>query len=87
MSIFVAEKLTTSPGIQYRRCTNSLSRIKASKMHVECKTEEGNIGVTGRFIHIRDEREIQDFYFALCEIEVYTKEGKRDHIYRFLLPK
>jgi len=74
VSIFVAEKLTTSSGIQYRRCTNSLSRIEPSKTHVECKSETGKIGVTGRFIHIRDEREIKDFYFALCEVEVYTKE-------------
>lgn len=54
-------------------------------MYIECKTETGKIGVTGRFIHIRDEREIQDFYFAFCEVEVYTKEGKRKLNYRFLL--
>jgi len=75
LSIFVAEKLATSPGIQYRRCANSLTRIENSKMHVECRSETGKIGVPGRFLHIRDEREVHDFYFALCEVQVYSQQA------------
>ena len=75
MSIFIAEKLQTSPGIQYRKCANSLTRIEASSLQIHCLSERGYNGVPGRFLHIRDERKVHDFYFAICEIEVYVKEG------------
>lgn len=76
VSIFIAEKLESGTGIQYRRCTPSLSRVGAPKLQVECRNEVGvPSAVPGRFLHIRDERKAHDFYFALCEIEIYALPG------------
>ena len=79
MAIFVAEKLQSSPGIQYRRCSNSLTSIRdQNRKQVDCVDEAGRrTAIPGRFIHIRDERKIRDFYFSICEIEIYALEGKR----------
>lgn len=75
MTVFIAEKLPASPGIQYRRCVSGVSRVTGSQLRIECQSSVGSSspagGVPGRFLHIRDERKIHDFYFALCEIQVY----------------
>ncbi|XP_057374647.1 uncharacterized protein LOC130695517 isoform X2 [Daphnia carinata] len=71
LTVFIAEKLDSAPGIQYRRCTPRLSQVNAPKVQIECRGEDGPIAIPGRFLHIRDERKIHDFYFALCEIEIY----------------
>ncbi len=78
VSIFVAEKLTSSTGIQYRRCVNSLTQIRSPRRAVECVAEPPTsaAGVPGRFIHIRDEKKVRDYYFALCEIDVYLVQGE-----------
>lgn len=79
LTVFIAEKLTSSPGIQYRRCVQGVSRISGSKLRIECQSEEDAAPVPGRFLHIRDERKIHDFYFALCEIEIYQGETILTH--------
>lgn len=71
LTVFIAEKLESAPGIQYRRCTPRLSQVNSPKVQIECRGEDGPIAVPGRFLHIRDERQVHDFYFALCEIEIY----------------
>lgn len=77
VSIFIAEKLESGTGIQYRRCTPSISRVGSPKLQVECRNEVGvPAAVPGRFLHIRDERKAHDFYFALCEIEIYALPGE-----------
>ena len=67
---------TVSVLFLFFRCTQGVSRINAPAMHVECRGEDGSpASVPGRFLHIRDERKIHDFYFALCEIEIYGLSG------------
>ena len=40
-------------------------------LYVKCSDEDGrNAVLPGRYIHVRDERKVHDFYFSLCEIEV-----------------
>ena len=52
MSIFIAEKLQTSPGIQYRKCANSLTRIEASSLQIHCLSERGYNVENSTFAHI-----------------------------------
>ena len=81
LAIFIAEKLQSAPGIQYRRCTNSLVQIRDRKQRIQCNNEidgrgaNSTVGIPGQFIHIRDERQIANFHFVLCEIEIYAAEG------------
>ena len=68
--MFVAEKLNVSPGVHYRPCTSSSTQID-HMLYVKCSDEDGrNAVLPGRYIHVRDERKVHDFYFSLCEIEV-----------------
>ncbi len=57
------------------RCTPGISHINAPKLQIDCRGEHGSVAVPGRFLHIRDERQVHDFYFALCEIEIYGLPG------------
>lgn len=59
----------------FYRCTPRLSQVNSPKVQIECRGEDGPIAVPGRFLHIRDERQVHDFYFALCEIEIYGLPG------------
>ena len=68
----------------FKRCTKNLSRINTPKLQIDCRSEGGvPVAIPGRFLHIRDERKVHDFYFALCEIQVFSLPGT---LIFFLLP-